>query len=270
MLIDRLERHYRVQLVARQGRGIVLTTAGEVLYEHARDMIEAEHRLERELDFAREIDHGWVRIGVERSATHFLSPIVSRFKASHSDVLVRVETSSADVVRSLLRSRRVDFACMTPQDDDELTNTPLHRERIVIIAQASDPLACCPVVSRDETRRRPFVIADRTADIRRQVELEEALGCTGREGLIVALEAAGEEAVKEAVRAGQGYGLMPQALVERELQQGLLREVTVEGVALVEEICLVRRKRSVLSAAASLLYTTILNAGGRATLASTG
>src|SRR5437879_1086778 len=66
MLVKRLESLYGVQLVARQGRALVATTAGEILYEYAKETTEAERRLEQEMDFAREIDRGWVRIGAIR------------------------------------------------------------------------------------------------------------------------------------------------------------------------------------------------------------
>jgi LysR family transcriptional regulator, transcriptional activator of the cysJI operon len=260
MLVDRLERQYRARLIARRGRAITLTTSGEVLCEYAREMIEAEHRLEHELDFAREIDRGWVRIGATRTiAEQFLAPIVAGFKERHPEMRVSIEAGSVDVVRTLLLNRRIDFACTVSQDHEELTNTLLHRERILIITEPNDELAQRSVVSRDDILRRPFVIADRNTDIRHRVELENALGCTGRAGLLVALEVPDDDAIKQAVRRGLGCGFMPESIVEHELREGVLREIKVEGVSLTEDTCLVRRTQTVLSDAAASLLSAILS-----------
>jgi DNA-binding transcriptional LysR family regulator len=257
MLISRLEAHYGVELIAREGRAVVPTTAGEILYEHAKETIEAEHRLEQEMDFAREIDRGWVRIGaIRRIADGFLPPILARFRESHPDVSVRVEVGTSDLLRNLLLTRRVEFACTVAQEDEALTNTPLYRERLLIVAEPHDLLAERQTVSVQEILRRPFVMAGRRSGLHRRALLEKALG---RSGLIVTREVADQEALKEAVRQGLGCGLLPQTLVESDLRNGLLAEISVDGVSLVEEICLVRRSRGHLSPGAMAFGAEILD-----------
>lgn len=260
MLVNRLERHYRVELVARRGKAIAPTPAGEALYQYAKEAIEAEQRLEDELRFAREGARGWVRIGAIRTvAKQFITPILAEFAACHPDVQVEIESSSVDVLRSLLLGRRLDFACLIGQDHDDLVSTPVHSERILLITEPDDPMAYRGVVAKEEILRRPFTVVDDNIGVRYRVQLENALGCTARSGLIVTGEVADDQQLKEAVRNGRGCGLIRETAVQREIQQGLLREIKVDGVVLTEDICLVRRGQGGLSAAAASLYSAILN-----------
>ena len=142
------------------------------------------------------------------------------------------------------------------QEDDALTNTPLYRERLLIVTAPNDPLAARQAVSTQEILRQPFVMAGRRSGLHRRALLEKALG---RSGLIVTREVADQEALKEAVRGGLGCGLLPQTLVESDVRDGLLAEIPVDGVSLVEEICLVRRSRGHFSSGAMAFCAEILD-----------
>src|SRR5437870_12791354 len=104
-------------------------------------------------------------------------------------------------------------------------------------------------------------MAGRRAGLHRRALLEKGLG---RSGLIVTREVADQEALKEAVRGGLGCGLLPQTLVESDVRDGLPAEIPVDGVSLVEEICLVRRSRGHLSSGALAFCAEGLDCRGRA------
>ena len=255
MLIGRLEGHYRVKLIAREGRTVVPTTAGQILHEHAKELMAAERRLEQDIDFAREIDRGWVRIGtIRRIASTFLPPILSRFKALHPDINVRVEIGTEDQIATLLQNRRVEFACLHALQGDELINTPLYVERLVIVTAPDNAPAETSTVSAQEILRRPFVMAGRRSGWRRRTMLEQALG---RSRIIVTHEVDDQEALKAAVRDGVGWGLLPQTLAESDLRSGRLVEVCIDGISLAQEVCLIQRMGAYLTTGAKALIREI-------------
>jgi LysR family transcriptional regulator, transcriptional activator of the cysJI operon len=268
MLLRRLETHYRVKLVWRHGGGVAPTHAGMSLYRYAKEVLQAEDRLDEELEPERESGRGWVRVGATRTiAAHFLPPILARHQEAWPDARVVIATATSEGMCDLLMTGRVDFACCAFQDSKELVNIPIYRERLIIVSAPDDDLANRASVSPQDILRKPFILSVSASPLRQR--LETALGCTSRTPLRVALQVADTEAIKQAVQCGLGCALILRSAVERELQQGQLREITVEGVSLAEEFFLVRRKGSSLPTAAAALYTTILKAADEIGLPST-
>jgi DNA-binding transcriptional LysR family regulator len=257
MLLRRLERHYGVQLVERRHLAIETTSAGEALYKYARRVMSAERQLDRELEVARDRRRGRVRVGSTRAiGGHFLPPIISQFKTAYPKARVSMEIGTLDEVRQLVLEGRVDFAYTARQEHEDLVSTLVHRERMLLVAAAGDTLAN-RIVSPSELMSGPFVTLDRNSGLRRR--LEKALGDLPATQLNVAVEVADADALKEAVQCGLGYALVPESLVARELRQGLICEIVVQGFAIAEDFCLVRRKQPAPTPTAAALYTSILN-----------
>jgi LysR family transcriptional regulator, transcriptional activator of the cysJI operon len=256
MLLHRLELQYHAQLVERRQGSILPTSAGVALYDYAKKVMQAEQHLEKDLVLARELAHGWVRIGASRTmAPHLLPPILSQFKASYPDVRVSVETGPMDVVGGMVVDGRVDFAYMMRWPQENLENVPVRRERVVIVAPSNDVPAHRRVLSREAFLRTPLVTL-RNSGLR--WVLERDLGDTVPARVTVATEVGDVEALVEAVRCGLGYGVMFESPVERELREGRLCEITVDGFALSTDFCLVRRRQPPLTAVAEALYNAIL------------
>lgn len=61
--IKQLETHFSVQLLERTNRGIKLTEAGKILYEHARQIVALYQTLEKEMEGFRASITGSLTVG---------------------------------------------------------------------------------------------------------------------------------------------------------------------------------------------------------------
>jgi LysR family nitrogen assimilation transcriptional regulator len=261
MLLHRLEAYYRVKLVQRRAGGLAPTAAGLALYRYAIEVLRLEALLGQQLERERARTEGWVGLGALPSITRYLlPPILSVYRERHPEWQVTVETSGLAALSERVASGQLDFAVMGAPTGGGLCQTPIRRERVLIVAAPSDPLAAQGEVAPAELLRHPFVVAGRNSDLRRR--LEAALGNPRRVRLQVALEVSDSEAKKEAVRQGVGYGLVSEWSVARELREGTLREVTVPGLTLSREICLVHSAERALSPAAAALFELIRESAG--------
>ncbi len=88
--IKKLEQLVGQPLLRRSGREIVMTEAGELVYRYGWKMLQVEQQLREEL-FSEEIT-GRVRLGIpEDLATHYLLPILARFRDQFPRIQLAVE-----------------------------------------------------------------------------------------------------------------------------------------------------------------------------------
>ncbi|WP_408020070.1 LysR substrate-binding domain-containing protein [Sporosarcina obsidiansis] len=51
------------------------------------------------------------------------------------------------------------------------------------------------------------------------------------------------QAIKSAVEAGLGISILPRLTVAREIEQGFLHEVKLQGIMMMRDLCLVKKKQ---------------------------
>lgn len=133
--IHRLEDRLGGALLIRRSRGVHLTSAGEVLLQHARQVIEESESAERATRLALKGQAGSLRIG-------FGSPVISRglpdliirFRKRYPDVDLTVRNmSSSDQIEALV-NRKIDVGFVRlPVRSDNIETEPIVKERLMIV-----------------------------------------------------------------------------------------------------------------------------------------
>jgi len=95
--IRNLEEDLGVELLVRGVRQIKVTPQGEVLYEHARKILQLSQQAEIAIKSMGAELRGHVRIGTLNSlGLHLMSPIVSRLLRHNPDLMVKVDYSKGE------------------------------------------------------------------------------------------------------------------------------------------------------------------------------
>lgn len=140
--IRRLEDDLGAALFERAGRGLKLTTVGEVLLARARTLRGAMEMTVREVtDFARG-DAGHVRIGSGATTTEYLLPeVCRRLLLDNSKVTVELVVGMNDVLRASLRDGQLDLVVGPLSDaEQEFHNVPAMEDEVVVAARHGHPL----------------------------------------------------------------------------------------------------------------------------------
>ena len=116
---------------------------------------------------------------------------------------------------------------------------PFADDEIVIVAAADSAIAAKQSISLEDVAAEGFVVRERGSATRRIAE--EALAALGVH-LTVNMELGGNEAVKGAVAAGLGLGLISHYGITAEERAGMLVRLPVEGWKCVRPLYLVQRK----------------------------
>jgi DNA-binding transcriptional LysR family regulator len=212
-----LQDEFGEPLYQRDGRGIRLTAAGEQLLGHAERLRETFAQAHALRDALRGLERGTLRIGASTTPASYLLPyLIAAFHKRYPDVVVTtIDGNTSDIVAAL---GALDIALVEGPAGQELplgtTVTSWREDEIVAIAPRGHPLADGrEFVTLDELSVHPLVLREPGSGVRLIVERAFA---EHDAPMRVALEIAGVEGVKEAVRAGMGIGFVSAMSIRHE------------------------------------------------------
>ncbi|WP_167630958.1 LysR family transcriptional regulator [Mariprofundus ferrooxydans] len=209
--LKRLQDSVGVPLYRRQGRGVVLTSTGEIFYRHA---LQVQHSLQQTELFAdglQGLTAGRVRLAASQTiAGSFLPAALVLFNqlypeieifvdsANSQQVFDRMDTHDLGLVESLLPTAVPDCCSV------EL----LGHDRIVAVMRPDHPLAAQPAIELSELAMYPLIWREAGSGTRDV--LEQAMMTETSRRPEVHLCLGGVSAVLEAVRQGLGIGVVSQ------------------------------------------------------------
>lgn len=230
-----LERRAGLPLVERGGRGVRLTEAGEVLYDHARRIFALERSAEEELRARRGVEAGALRVGASTTiATYLLPPLLARFARAHPAVELRVTSANTRGVTRALLAYELDVALVEgPVAAEGVVVAPWRADELVIVAAPDHPLAGRGGVTAADIAAERFLVREPGSGTRAVVEAALASASIVPRRTV---ELGSTEAIKEAVAAGLGIAAVSRAALADELALGKLRVVPVAGVEIRREL----------------------------------
>jgi DNA-binding transcriptional LysR family regulator len=230
--LRQLQDEFGEPLYQRDGRGIRLTSAGEQLAIYATRMRETFGQANALRNALRGLESGTLRIGASTTPASYLLPyLIAEFHRRYPDVTIHtIDGNSADIVAGLMS---LDIAMIEGPVGEGLAPgigvVPWRKDEIVAIVPEAHPLAAqdAEQVKLVDIRPYPLVLRESGSGVRQLVERAFA-----RAGvpMRVALEIAGVEGVKEAVRAGMGVGFVSAMSMRHE--DGALRRLSIAPEAL--------------------------------------
>jgi DNA-binding transcriptional LysR family regulator len=212
-----LQDEFGEPLYQRDGRGVRLTAAGEQLLGHAERLRETFRQAHALRDALRGLERGTLRIGASTTPASYVLPyLIAAFHKRYPDVAVTtIDGNTADIVAALAS---LDIALVEGPTGHDLplgtTVTAWREDEIVAIVPSNHPLAdgrdCATL---EVLSGFPLVLREPGSGVRQIVERAFA---HHHAELHVALEIAGVEGVKEAVRAGMGIGFVSAMSIRHE------------------------------------------------------
>lgn len=238
--VKTLEESYQVPLFHRRGRNVSLTHAGEELYSIAQRYFSIEREAREFLLAEGGLSRG--RISIAADGPHHLMPLIRgiREELPGLEIVVSVGNSAA-VVQSLL-DYQAEFGLLSEyRMDDRFAVLAAMRHAIVLMIPAGHPWAGRPSVSITELQDAPMVLREKGSSTRRS--FESALSAAGIRPQVV-LEIGSREAVREAVAAGLGLGVVqePELGEDARIAHAVIEDADLQATELI--VCLEERRTS--------------------------
>ena len=258
MQVRQLEEHVGLPLFEKLGKQIHLTEAGQELYHYCQ-------RIQRELDEAEEViqalkgvQHGRLRISVATTVNTFAMRVVAAFTEKYPSISFSLDVTNRKTLLQQLKDNLTDLVIMgEPPDTTGLEAISFMANPLVVVAPPGHPLA---------RRKKPIPlkeIADETFVIReKESGTREAMERFFRKNGIefhAGMEMTSNEAIKQAVEAGLGLGIVSIHTIELELEAKRLKILNVAGFPIERYWYLVHLKEKRMSPVAEAFHKFVID-----------
>jgi DNA-binding transcriptional LysR family regulator len=204
--IRQLEQSLGVELFLRDGKRLVLTPAGQTLFDYARRMLQLADEARHAVLPAR--PSGRLRIAsMESTAASRLPPILATYHQRWPDVQLELVTCPTRQALEALARFEVDCAfAAEPATDPALTAIPVFEEELVIIAHAGH----VPIHSAADLEKPILLAFEPGCNYRARMEAWSA--SAGALALRV-MELGSYHAIIACAAAGIGVGIVPRSVL---------------------------------------------------------
>jgi LysR family nitrogen assimilation transcriptional regulator len=159
--LQQLEAETGDRLLVRNGRGVTLTPAGDILWRHAESMLRTMSAATAELEeLRRRPAAGSITIASPPTFSNVYMPeVVRRFATGHPQVRLVAYEASTGQVFDYLAAGQVDLAIVLHRAASErLTLRRLVVEPLMLIVGAGHRLAGCRVIARERLAELDMVL----------------------------------------------------------------------------------------------------------------
>ena len=225
--IGLLEESAGTPLLARVGRGIRLTEAGELLAGYAGRILDLWREAGEEMAAHRGVFSGTLRVGAVTTAEYLLPPLLVAFVDEHPKVKVKLQVGNRDHIVRMLAGHEIDVAIMGRAPSELKTvSTPFAKHPMAFIAAPAHPLMNQPQLGLASLTSANLLVRERGSGTRTTVErLFKDAGIPLRIGS----ELSSNEAIKQMCAAGFGVAFLSLHTCVLELEAGLLQILPLQG-----------------------------------------
>ena len=228
-----LEEAAGAPLLERQGRGIRLSAAGEVMADYAARILDLWREAGDEMAAQRGVFSGTLRVGAVTTAEYLLPPLLVAFATGHPDVKVKLRVGNRDEIVAMLGGQEVDIAIMgRPPVELKTTAVAFAKHPMAFLASPRHPLMSRRDLTLADLAGANLLVRERGSGTRTTLErLHKDAGLPLRIGS----EMSSNEAIKQMCAAGFGAAFLSLHTCGLELQAGLLALLPMAGNPLERE-----------------------------------
>jgi DNA-binding transcriptional LysR family regulator len=243
--IKGLEDQYKVPLFERKGNSILLTEAGGKLNDYLQQATEIERKAEYELSVLSSLSQasGNLRLGASTTIALYIMPsILSGFQREYTSVDIQLVNRNSEYILNALLNHEVDIGIV--EVENKLTTVsykPFMSDEVIPVCSAKSPLAGKSLTLKQFVKT-PLALRERgSGTLNALLKSLSALQIKPSE-LSVKIRLGGTEALKNFLLADTCLGFMPRPSIIRQLKEGDLVEVPIDGLKITRDFFFIRRK----------------------------
>lgn len=239
--IRQLEKHYGAALFDRKAGKLKLTEAGSALYPYAKEIIDNYKRSEEAVKSIANKDATTLNIGASLTIGEYLLPrILGDFQKEHKNLKFKLTIGNTPSTISSLESRDIDIALVEGAflHDEDFKIEKFAEDQLILIVSNDHRWSDREEIEIEELIEEKMIWREENAGIRKIIEkvLEEN---NTLDKVRSYMELSSTQSIKSAVEAGLGIGIIPKLSVLRELESGVLKQVSISGIHLIRDLWLV-------------------------------
>lgn len=158
-MVKALEDEFGGQLLLREGRGVQLTDAGQVVYDRGLEILEQAQLLRSQVAEVDNITRGDLSVGIMPTAGHYMAPVIALFQQRYPGVNLEVNEQGARAQYQLIQEGKLDMALgLFSEPDPALERYTVARQKTRVVLPANRVTDPEEPMHWSDLRDLPFVL----------------------------------------------------------------------------------------------------------------
>lgn len=256
MQVKQLEESVGLPLFEQVGKKVHLTDAGRYMHEYGRHFADLLEEAEVVFEAIKGVERGTLSISVATTASHFATRLLAEFTKRNAGITISLDITNREALRRQLENNEPDLVIMgQPPEGVDVEADAFMENPLVMIAPAGHELARRKYIPLKDVEDESFVVREQGSGTRSATER-----FFKRNGVAFKtdIEMTSNEAIKQAVEAGLGLGIVSIHTLELELETGRLQILDVQDFPILRQWYVMQRKGKRLSPAAQAFKMFVL------------
>ncbi len=240
MQVKQIEIQIGLPLFERNGKQLFLTEAGEEILRCAKNVRQQLEEAELMIEELKGLKRGKLHLTMASTANYFAPQLIAAFHHQYPNAQVTLDVTNRTGLLHALENNSTDMVIMgKPPEDRKLTGIPFMENPLVVIAPPAHPLSKRNhTIPLQELADEPFIVREHDSGTRIAAERFFAMHDLT---LIAGMEMNRSEAIKQAVMAELGLGIVSLHTIEMELTLQRLVVLPVEDFPIMRQWYMVHR-----------------------------
>lgn len=259
--IRNLEEDLGVELLVRGVRQIKASPQGEVLYEHARKILQLAQQAEIAIKSIGAELKGQIRIGTLNSiGLHIMSPLMGRLMRHNPDLQIKVDYKSGEELVKAFKKGQFDVLILPQLQEEfglELDNVEekfLLKEEMWLVVSGKETDIHAQITAKELSHFPLVNFVDEFPGFNQK--LQKLMSGAGINPKPI-FESSNVGTLKRVIESGLGWGFLPAHSIRKQVRSGRLNHVHVKEFHYEIDMTYYYRKTSEARQLAEILYQTI-------------
>ena len=256
MQVKQLEDNVGLSLFERQGKRIVMTTAGRAMHTFACAILLKYQGMVETLEELKNVQQGFIKVSAANTSIYFITRMLAGFSKQNEGITVSLNITNRKTLVEQLQNYEADLVVMgEPPSNLDLQYQQLMSNPLVVIAPRNHPLAGKKCIPMAHILTEKFIVREPGSGTRAAIErFFTECGYT----FSSTLEMDSNESIKYSVIAGLGLGIVSLHSLKLELETQSLVILDVEGFPIQRYWHIVTRAGKWLSPAAQAFKAYVI------------
>lgn len=256
MQIKQIEESIGLPLFEHMGKKVYLTQAGEELYTYSRTIQQQLDEVESVIENLKGVKRGKLTIAVASTANYFAPHILAAFNHQYEGITFSLDVTNRAGLLQHLDNNDADVVIMgKPPAGIDVEAFEFMDNPLVVIAPPNHPLLKQQEIPISTLLKETFILREQGSGTRFAIERFFA---EHDARVSATMDMSSNEAIKQAVQAGLGLGILSLHTLEMELTLKRLALLDVESFPIIRKWYIVHRTGKRLSPVATAFKEFLL------------
>ncbi|CAH2715803.1 HTH-type transcriptional regulator CysL [Neobacillus rhizosphaerae] len=228
--IRTLEESIGTRLLERSNKYVRLNKAGEIVYHHAKEILALYTKMQSLVDDLTNKASGSIAIGASYTFGEYILPhIIARMQEQYPLISPSIKIQNTKEIIELVKMHQLDIGIIEGFINEDMLNSEVVSEdRMVIVASPRHRLLTMKRENRiSDLEEERWILREEGSGTREAAEnLFRKYDFTPKK----IMEFGSTQLIKESVEAGLGISLLSRWAIEKELTNGYIGMIPVEGL----------------------------------------